>query len=147
MSNYAHPSDVLADILIDDGLLENGNVFVDNRPEWTSVNPDYDVITILRMTTAQPNPRWLRDTITCTIQVMGRTNQDQLEARNHTWDVFNKLLGRDTFTRDNYTYLQFVSQEMPTFVGYLENGTPLYTCSITFVREAQVKEGNRDVLC
>lgn len=145
MSNYNHPSQAIAEYLLEEGLVNQGSVFVDFHPDLSTISTDF--ITLVRMVAAVPNPRWARDNITVTIQVAGQKQQNLIQCRNHIWEVFNKLLGSPNLDLDGYTYFQFTSQEMPNLVGYLENGQPLYTASVSFVREAQTKEGNRDVIC
>ena len=141
---YQHPSQEIAEYLLAQGLVQSGQVFVDHAPIIENLNVDF--YTVVRLVAGVPNPRWARDNITVAIQVMGANQSQLITCRDQIWNIYNHLLGADNIEQDGYTYFQFTSQEIPNFVGYLENAKPLYTSSISFVREAQTKEGNRDVI-
>lgn len=141
---YKHPSDEIAQYLINEGTVNNGEIFVDMHPDMSEVNAD--VITIVRMVGGIPNPRWTRDDINIVIQTMGSRKQDLVATRDLLWSVYNKLLGAYNIELNGYTYFRFISNQMPNFVTFLENGEPIYTSSLSFVREAQAAEGNRETI-
>ena len=141
---YNHPPQEIAQYLLNEGVANTGEIFVDNKPEIDTLPSDY--ITVVRMINGTPNPRWLRDDITIKIHVIGASNAQTVVSRDHIWSVYNKLLGAYNIELNGYVYFRFISNEMPNFVGYVENGKPLYAASFSFVREAQAPEGNREII-
>lgn len=144
--SYITPVQDIRDTLIADGLVASDQIYFDFLPD-PSTNANYNVIATVVQTGGSSNPRWLRDEVFLSIQVMGKSRSDTEASRNKIWELYNALIGRNTFQVGDYVYTQFNSTTIPTFVGYQDNSKPLYTCSISVVREAQVKEGNREPLC
>lgn len=144
--SYISPVQDIRSTLITEGIVTSSQIYFDFLPDASTVSDTNFVSTVIQ-TGGNSNPRWLRDDIFLTIQVMGKDRSTTEESRNKIWEMYNALVGRPTFQLGNYVYTQFNSVNIPTFVGYQENSKPLYTCSISVVREAQVKEGNRDPLC
>lgn len=142
---YNHPSQELAQYLVNEGDATMGEIFVDNIPSKKELKSNPDYILVVRMLTGVPNPRWLRDDITVSLQVINYKRSTLTQARDYLWGVYNKLLGAYNIELNGYTYFQFTSQEMPNLVS-IDSETSLYTSSLSFVREAQTKEGNRDVI-
>lgn len=143
--SYIPPLRHLLEILIEDGAADTDTIFAYELPDPTSVNKNFTIALI--QTAGNSNPRYTRDNIFLTIQVMGKDRGQMDICRNKIYDLYNALLGRSSFEKDNYTYLQFNSTNMPTFVGYQENSKPLFTCSLSLVRESLVSEGNREPIC
>lgn len=147
MSNYIPPNEDILLELLDAGIVANGEVFLDYLPTWSEIGANTNIVTAIKLTTGISNPRWARDNITISIRVSGRNRQDLVAARTKTNEIYNFLVGKDTFQRGDYVYTQFNSVVFPNLIGYQDNSAPLFVCSISLVREAQVKEGNRDPLC
>jgi hypothetical protein len=142
---YNHPPQEIAQYLVTEGDATMGEIFVDNIPSENELQNDPDYILIVRMIAGVPNPRWARDNITIRLQVVNYKRTTLTQARDYIWGVYNKLLGAYNIELNGYTYFQFTSQEMPNLVS-IDGEKSLYTSSLSFVREAQTKEGNRDVI-
>lgn len=142
---YIPPLRHLLEILIEDGAAESGTIFAYELPDPKQLDKNFTIA--LLQTGGASNPRYTRDNINLVIQVMGSDRSQMDICRNKIYDLYNALLGRSSFEKDNYTYLQFNSTNMPTFVGYQENSKPLFTCSLSLVRESLVSEGNREPIC
>lgn len=145
--SYITPSQDIRETLIADGLVSQEQIYFDFLPDPQTAYGNPNIVATVLQTGGNSNPRWLRDEIFLSIQVIGKDRNQVGECRNKIWELYNALLGRPTFIKGDYAYLQFNSVNTPTFVGYQENSKPLFTCSISLVRESQVKEGNRDPLC
>lgn len=143
--NYITPVEDLRTVLISENLAEPNQIFFDFLPDPNQVNQD--LVYSLIMTAGTSSPRWARDEVFISIRVACKDRSMTAQGRNKIWEVYNALLGRNHFQVGNYVYTQFNSVQIPTFVGYQENSRPLYTCSISLVRESQVVEGNRQPLC
>jgi len=137
----------IAEMLLEEGVVQQGQVFLDYRPAWSEIGQQFDTSVTVRLTTGTSNPRWARDNLAITIHVSGRNRQHIEQVETLAYQIYNHLVGHPTVTRGDYVYTQFNSVAFPQLVGYEDNSMPLYTCSISLVREAQVKEGNRDPLC
>lgn len=145
--NYVTPQESIAKHLINEGVLSTGEVFLDYMPDFDDLSTSPNIITSIKMITGNSNPKWMRDDITLVIQVLGRNRLQTQPASTLAYEVFNKLLGADNLEIDGYTYFRFIAPSgMPRFIDYMEDGKPLYTMSISLVREAQVAEGNRETI-
>ncbi|WP_290738417.1 hypothetical protein [Haliea sp.] len=142
---YKHPSQEIAQYLINEGDATLGRVYVDNIPLQSELQNDPDYILVVRMINGTPNPRFLRDDITIVMQVVCYKRDKITQARDYAWSVYNKLLGAYNIELNGYTYFQFTSQQMPNLVS-IDSESSLYTSTLSFVREAQNKEGNRDII-
>lgn len=102
---------------------------------------------VVRLSSGQANPKWLRDLWFVTFQVIGQDRSKYVEAEQLIQEVFNTFLGSDTLYLGDRAYVQFNSQEMPRFAGYFEDSKPLFSTTINFVVEGLEDKHNRKALC
>ena len=142
-TDYRHPSEALALILQQEGLIQAGEFFVDFMPDFNQINSDY--ITVIRLVNGSSNPRWLRDNLVFDFTVIGNTASDLVKARSHAWAIFNHLLGAYNKEIDGYTYFAFNSTNIPSYVTMGENSRPIFSFTMSCHRDMQVEVGgNRE---
>lgn len=116
--------------------------------EFEDLADDADGVQLfLRTTTAQANPKWLRDTYFVNIQCIGEGPHKYEEAFSFIYEVFHTLLGSDTLYLGDRAYVQFNSEDLPRFAYYLDNSKPVFVANINFVVEGLQDEFNRKALC
>ena len=143
--SYVTPDESIVEYLISEGVLATGEVFLDSMPDFSDLNTQPDLIKVAKMINGDPNPRWMWDDITLVIQIRGYNKTQIQPCKTKIFEIFNKLIGSDNIEINGYIYSRFISPSgFPKFVGYLDDGEPLFTMSISFVREALVAEGNRE---
>jgi len=102
---------------------------------------------VLREASGVANPRWLRDYWTVSIQVIGENRSKYEEAEQLIGEVTFSLVGSDTVYVGDRAFVQFTSNQLPQFIGYLDNSKPLFSSTISFVVEGLKDEYNRKALC
>lgn len=147
MPDYQPPHYDMANYLVTQNIVPTGMIFVNALPDFQTVSSNIDYMACVKVVNGSANPKWLRDMWVLSFQVLGRTKDQSETAEKKTWEIFNKLLGSNNITVSNQIYLQFNSAMMPSFIGYLDNSQPLYSCHIQFVVEGLDDVGNRIPLC
>lgn len=145
--SYVAPIDDIRQVVLDDALVPEQQLFAYQLPDPNADGIKQPFVVNIVQTGDAINPRWARDEYVMSFQVFGADRGQFNPCKQKIWEIFNKFVGRDTFTIGDYSYMQFNSTNAPTFVGYQENSKPLFTCSVSLVRESQVREGNRDPIC
>lgn len=102
---------------------------------------------ILKEASGIANPKWLRDSWTVSIQVIGENSAKYSECESLIGDVTFTLVGSNTIYVGNRAFVQMTSNQLPQFVGYLDNSKPLFSSTINFVVEGLTDEYNRKALC
>lgn len=137
--------DDIRQLLIDQNLVTSNRIFGYEMPDTNITGNDYN-ITILSVNEI-PNPRYARNEVTITIQALGSSRANMRLTQSKIEDIFKYLLGHPTIYIGDNSYYNFNSTVAPRLVGYKENSKPLFTCSLSLVRESQVDEGNRETIC
>lgn len=144
---YEQPSQGIANYLLNESVVNSGEIFIDYAPEISELPNIPNYITIVRMVSGNSNPVWMRDEVDIVVQVVGATREQTIASKDQAYSVYNKLLGAYNISLNGYTYYRFISNSgMPVLATYLDNQKPLYTMSFSFVREAQIAEGNRKLM-
>ena len=110
------------------------------------VNSQFGVQTLFRLVGNNPNPKWLRDFYSVTIQTIGKNRSKYVEAENLIHDIFNVLHGSENLIFDDSAYFLFKYDEGPRFISYLENSMPLFTSNLQFYVDGLVDKNNRKTL-
>lgn len=140
--------DVVRDLrqyLIDNNIVLEKDIFGYEMPDTNRTKNDYN-ITLLEVND-DPNPRFTRNELSISIQVMASNRANMRVAREKINEVFYYFLGKPAIYIGNNSYYNFNSTVAPRLVGYRENSKPFFTCSLSLVRESQVDEGNRETIC
>ena len=137
--------DDIRQYLIDENVVEESHLFAYEMPDTSITGNDYNA-TLLEVS-RNPNPRYTRDEVVISIQVMGGSRGNMRLAQETINNIFNKLLGNSTIYVGTNAYYQFNSTSAPRLVGYQDNSKPFFTCSLSLVRESTVDEGNRNIIC
>lgn len=101
---------------------------------------------VLKESTGIANSKWLRDEWFISVQAVGQDRGKYKQCEDLIHGVFNSLLGSDTLYLGDRAYVQMNSDDMPRFVGYLENSMPIFTASLNFVVEGLTDIHNREAL-
>jgi hypothetical protein len=110
--------------------------------------PKYDNLqVILKEVVGIANPYWLRDTWTIGVQVIGEDRGNYMECESLIGDVIYSLVGSNTLYIEDRAYVQITSNQLPQFVGYLDNSRPVFSATLNFVVEGLTDEYNRKALC
>lgn len=111
-------------------------------------NPNFNGLqVILKEASGIANPKWLRDSWTVSIQVIGENSAKYSECESLIGEVTFALVGSNTIYIGNRAFVQITSNQLPQFVGYLDNSKPLFSSTIDFVVEGLTDEYNRTALC
>lgn len=140
--------DVVKDLrqyLIDNEVVDASSTFGYEMPDTFNTGNDYN-ITLLEVSD-DPNPRFTRNELAISIQVMASNRANMRVAREKINEIFYFLVGKPAIYIGNNSYYNFNSTVAPRLVGYRENSKPFFTCSLSLVRESQVDEGNRETIC
>mgnify|MGYP006429557083 CR=1 FL=1 len=109
-------------------------------------NSNTNVQTLFRLVGNSPNPKWLRDFYSVTIQTIGKDRSKYVEAENLIHDIFNVLQSSDNLIFGDSAYFQFKYDEGPRFISYLENSMPLFTSNLQFYVDGLIDKNNRKTL-
>jgi len=143
--SYVTPIEDIRQTMVDASLVDNDKLLAYLMQDPLKAGKPYFVNILQDSGTS--NPRWARDNFLFTFQIMGADRSQMNAVRQKIWEIYNFFVGKPSFVIGDYAYMQFNSINAPTFVGYQENSKPLFTCSVSLVRESQVQEGNRDPIC
>ena len=121
-------------------------IVVGNLREFDEVNSN-GVQVILKEASGSANPKWLRDSWTVSIQVAGVDRSTYMQCEQLLGEVTHSLIGSPTLFIGDRAYVQFSSNQLPQFVGYLDNSVPIFSSAISFIVEGMVDEYNRKALC
>ena len=102
---------------------------------------------VLREASGIANPKWLRDSWTVSIQVIGENSTKYKECEELIGAITFSLVGSNTIYIGNRAYVLITSNQLPQFVGYLDNSKPLFSSTIDFIVEGLTDEYNRQALC
>ena len=102
---------------------------------------------VLREGSAQANPKWVRDSWTVSIQVIGADRSKYMECEQLIGEITHSLIGVPTRYIGDRAFVQFSSNQLPQFVGYFSNSKPIFSSTISFVVEGLSDEYNRKALC
>lgn len=140
--------DVVKDLrqyLIDNEVVDASSTFGYEMPDTFNTGNNYNIA--LLEVSDDPNPRFTRNELAISIQVMASNRANMRVAREKINEIFYFLVGKPAIYIDNNSYYNFNSTVAPRLVGYRENSKPFFTCSLSLVRESQVDEGNRETIC
>lgn len=105
------------------------------------------VQTVVRISTGQANPKWIRDTYFVDVLVIGQDRSKYKECEEEIHNLSYTLLGSNVIYVGNRAYVQFNNEELPHFAGYFEDSMPLFSTTMNFVVEGLEDEYNRKALC
>jgi hypothetical protein len=121
------------------------HIVVGGLQQWL---PKYDSIqVILKEISGIANPKWLRDEWTIGVQVIGEDRANYMDCESILGDVIYSLVGSNTIYIADRAYVQITSNQLPQFVGYLDNSRPVFSSTLNFVVEGLTDEYNRKALC
>lgn len=120
-------------------------IVVGSLQKFSQSRSGYQVI--LKEVSGTANPRWLRDEWTVAIQVIGDDRGKYMECEQKLIDITYTLIGSNTVYIGDRAYLQFTSNQLPQFVGHMDNSRPVFSSTIRFVVEGLKDEYNRKALC
>lgn len=120
-------------------------VFLGAIREFVQGMPDVQVV--IREVSGKPNPKWMRDEWIVGVQTLGKDASKYMECENTLGEIVHSLVGSPTVYIGDRAYVQFGSNQLPMFVGYLDNSKPLFSATITFVVEGLEDKYNRKALC
>lgn len=123
-------------------------IFVGTLREFDEVAASANgVQLVIREGTAQANPKWVRDSWVVSLQVLGVDRSKYMECEQLLGEVAHSLIGSPTLFIGQRAYVQFSSNQLPQFVGYLDNSRPIFSATLSFVVEGLQDEYNRKALC
>jgi hypothetical protein len=98
------------------------------------------------MIATNPNPKWLRDFYTISLQTIGEDRSKYVEAEDLLHEVFETLHSSSNLYFGDSAYFQFTSDEGPHFAAYLENSMPMFNAVLQFYVDGLVDKNNRKAL-
>lgn len=123
-------------------------IFVGSIREFSEVSPSANGLqVVLQEAGGIANPKWVRDSWTVSIQAIGENRAKYIECEQLLTGIVHSLIGAPTRYIGDRAYVQLSSDQLPMFVGYLDNSKPLFSSTISFVTEGLKDEYNRKALC
>lgn len=123
-------------------------IFVGTIKGFSEISPSANGLQVLiQEAGGVANPKWVRDSWTVSIQAIGENRTKYMQCEELLRDVIHTLIGSPTRYIGDRAYVQFSSNQLPQFVGYLDNSRPLFSSTIGFVVEGLKDEYNRKALC
>lgn len=143
LRNYLVGNTSPPDSVIDVPFSQN-QVFIGAFPDFTEANED--VLVRIRLISAVPNTKWLRDEIQLAVSVMGADRSTYVQTQDLIYSIFNTLLASNRVENDDHVYFQFGSTSGPRFVGYQDNSKPLFDSIVTLYVDGLEDRFNRKTL-
>lgn len=137
----AAPDTVIAEAFNPDQIVVGG---IQEFTPYTNFNGTQ---VVLQGVNGAANPKWLRDSWIISIQVIGEDRGKYAECEALLAEIVFSLVGSNTIYIGNRAYVQMSSNQLPQFIGYLDNSQPIFSSTITFVVEGLTDEYNRKALC
>lgn len=101
---------------------------------------------ILKEIIGDANPKWVRDEWSVSVQVIGenRSKYDTCEAL--IGETIFSMLGSGSIYIGDRVYVHMKSNQLPRFVGHLDNSKPVFSATLDFVVEGVKDEYNRKAM-
>lgn len=146
LSNYLTGNTTSPDSVITQPF--DSNIFVvGTMRDFTEIGSEYDRVQfVTQMISTNPNPKWLRDFYTISLQTIGEDRSRYIESEDLLHEVFETLHSSPTLTFGDSAYFQFTSDEGPHFAAYLENSMPMFNAVLQFYVDGLVDKNNREAL-
>ena len=147
MSYYKTSTEDLASYLLTvfPSKLSQSNVRFDSAEIFNNLPNQNTQVVFIRISDV-PNAKWARDEVTIAIQVLGKDASKKLEASNLIWDINNHITAMDNLVTGDRTLFQVRCLSQPTFLGFRDNTTPVFTASYNYIVEYDNGIGNRQEL-
>lgn len=146
LTNYLTGNTSSPDSVISQPFTSNV-IVIGTMRDFAEIEATYNRVQfVFQMIATNPNPKWLRDFYTISLQTIGEDRSKYIEAENLLHEVFETLHSSPTLTFGDSAYFQFTSDEGPHFAAYLENSMPMFNAVLQFYVDGLVDKNNREAL-
>lgn len=122
------------------------HILVGSSQPFSSGNNFEGVQIILKEVMGEPNPKWVRDSWIVSVQALGEDRSKFMKCEDLIGSVIFNMVGNGPLYIGDRVYVQMSSNQLPKFVGYLDNSKPMFSATLDFVVEGTKDDYNRKAM-